>query len=696
MDAAARRVQEAVPAGPQRDAAIAQLTETVDNPPSTNPNYNPTSAQASRDPGINALEHMEGGLSERIARVHQRLSTEKAAVEDLQDLSLMNRTEHGVESPIAQILDEAEGLTSKEVVDARLRAHEVAITAPVDEEISKAQQRIQMLVDEVADVDPELFPHIRSETINKAMKAEGKVLGSKFDDLYGEIGERADAIGLQFTTLPVKKALLAAEKELGKAMRKLIPEDLRKLIDDYNDWESFAELRNLSQRLGVEGTVASKAGNRKVSRQIAKMKESVDDILTSIEEDALAQGRLNPHAVATPDQILLSEIADIPRDFKDANRQFGAFAERFRDGVAGKVLTPKTDPPVASATLDIFLHPGKGGKEAAESLVRAVEPIPGVEGSEGIAGAMQLAEDFLINKAFRAANNPKIGGLDAEKLTTFLDTWAGALSVLPARVRDRIKNVRSLQLSVDDLQIGRTASLVEFQKAATGMFLNGKPRRAVQGVMTSTNPVKGAAALKRAMGGDPDAEEGLLRLFMSEIYRKTITTNKSDVGPSAYFVQPEVFGNMLDEYGPVIRALSSEEHVKNLRKVHTMAANAASGRTPSLSMQKPKGEQGLLEGLSGTWAYMPIWSFKARVIRGGMDVARFMKNLDMGKSQALMDEAILNPTLMRDMLTRVTTANQWRLIKRYRTHLWTLGYRDDYPDEDPRTIPDQLKERGTK
>lgn len=600
-----------------------------------------STAQATRDPGLLDLENQLGNRSPRL---------------QLRLLAMREQGQRSVVEELARHVPEGD----KAIADAVIDAQAETLAHSLDESIAIAQNRVRRAI-EIGTRGQS--PEDIAETTRRVLEDEAEKALGPARQAYRALESEADRLGATFDATPIRDAIDDLKREATQAEGVALPADLVQrmkslglvegaedsgddLVDLFsvnattNEAVPFRELQGLNRRLNREIEAASRDPRARVSvRALSRLKAGVGRALDAVEES--------------------SEFPEIAREFRRVNAEFGAAAERFRSGAVGKVLEPQRNPPAASATMEFFFKQGRGAREAARAYKNAVR--------NSVDGA-RLMEDYIVARAAQAAFGPDGTG-NARRLQAFQRRYSAALNEFP-EAQSRVRSLAALQDAADARALERTQSIAEFQKSTAALFAKRPLRQAVDTLLKAKDPVAATRELKGQLGGDADALQGAARAVWDELFRRAQTHGDLGLGLSPY-LEPRTLRNLLDEFGPVIRELQGAEHIRNLDRIFDLAEIAFQGRIPRTARNQ---QRSILEGVPLGFVFNRIYGARTRVVRGALAAARVLENLDVGQANALLEEALVNPQLARDLLTRSPSPG---LIRRLRGNLVSLGYRVD-------------------
>jgi hypothetical protein len=665
MDLAAKTAQEQTSDIPR---ALRNIDE-ADELATAIPGLEASGAQATRDPGLLGLESATATDTSKL------------------NLQLQLSREQGQASVVTALADEVGDVASdREIASAVVEAQERAVAHALDEQIEISRRNIEAAVE--AGTGGRRSADI-SELARLELEREAESVFEPLSRQYDDIDAFADDIQATFDATPIRDAIVEVKKTSTRAEGIALPRDLVLSMEELgivsvapgakvigvggaeainladvtvkaNVPVPFRELRGLNRRLNREissARVSREAISKGSTRALGALKKGTKRVLDAVEDS--------------------SEFPELARNYRLTNDQFTAAAIRFREGVIGQVLEPQRRPPAATATMGFFFKSGKGAREAAQQYKAAAVDSPELTG---------LMNDYIVSEAWNAVSGPE-GKLHRRSLQVFIRKHGDALAEFP-EARDRVSRLDNLVSAADERGLAKTRGLAEFQEDVASTFTGSKDvRSAVNSILRSDDPVRAARELRTQLAGDPDAIEGAARVFWRELQRRALRHGDLGVGVNPY-LEPQTFTKLAEEFMPIIRVLHGEDHARRLQILVDGAELAFAGRIPKTARNV---QRSLTENLSAAFLYAQLPGTRVKVARGLVQIGRFFKNLDLGETSDLLESALVNRSIMRTLLTRVTKKNERLIIRRLRSHLFSLGHRATIEDD---TEPDS-RQGGT-
>jgi hypothetical protein len=644
----------------------------------------PSLIQAARgEPGLKAFEtRRTAGESPYAVAINkqlteQRARAQEAVAEELNDLAQLNRFEGGDGSLLARAVEtEPPSFDAKALVDAKLTARAEQAAGLMEEQIVESQRRVADFVSEQTHGGTSTN---FSAVLREGLEAEAERVFKPFDDVYNDLDDVAEAAGarVQNTELTASydKLLRRSTQAEGTGLPSDVERTLKTLTGKMKrpsrrtvgmgEYIPFKELRGLKRRVNREIRALSRQPEGRSSvASLMEVKHAINRTLDLTEDGASRIRFVEGEGASRKLVERPADAARIANTYVSNDRSFSEAAERFRKGVTGQILEPQRAPPAASATAGLYFRvgKGKGQLEAAESFLRASDSNPELR---------QLMDDYVVARAWEATNHPERGPVLAN-LRKFQRDHAEALGVFPESSR-KIQNLDSLVAEAEKRQLQKVASLKNWEHSAAGRWLQATdPSAAIRGAMK-----RGPGAMRQLLTqvGDAEGRRGVADIMWSEIQKRAV--RYGDLGPgTSLYVEPNAFHKLVNEYAPIIRVVQGQEQVTRLRRIAQMAEIAFQGKVPETARAQ---QRSLLEKAGNMplgWTYNRIYNLKTRLIRGGLYGLRWMARRDRGQIEALLDRALVDTQLSKDLLTEaVSEQAQKAVVRRLRGNLISLGYR---------------------
>lgn len=477
-------------AGGTVQGALRQADETTGQTAGTT--FQPTTAQATADPGITGLQRQTLSSDPRLAR---------RAGE--QDVAVSRQIEEATGPEGASVERRAQAETGQERLKAANVAEEQAAVQRV-QQAGVAQQeatgKLKGVQETLADsrgsgfkedaseaLDETIQQEVRAGTAEKtekfrAIDPEGKVevpesaeaLNEAAEEIVGELGRLSGREGIPADIIDDIKKLIP-EKEAGEAAEEIAP-------------LTFKELQDLRPRISDAIKAAQTAGNGRLAKNLEKIKDVVADEAQQLAKAGDEAGEAAQEAV---------------RFFKEE------FAPKFRTGEGEKFARAvKQDKNVPTKTAFKFIKPNEqGGRESAQQLKRILADAPNAE------DATKQVRNFFVGKFVDQTG----GVVSKEKVARFIARHSEALREFPEvrqeffQLRNKFGEAEKAVNETDRLLKEATAGAKETSEkvkalATTRFFLERDPVAAIKKVMGSDNAPTEMRKLLRETRRDPTGE----------------------------------------------------------------------------------------------------------------------------------------------------------------------------------------------
>jgi hypothetical protein len=265
------------------------------------------------------------------------------------------------------------------------------------------------------------------------------------------------------------------------------------------------------------------------------------------------------------------------------------------------------------------------------------------------------------------------GTFDPGKVQSWVDKHQEALAAFP-EVRDSFRAAGRAQEAVNDAVAARKAAMDDYQNSAARNFLSDDPVRAIGKAFQSGNPVRSFAELRRMIGDDPDALAGLQRAAVDHINKITKSTAEAgDTGLPLF--KSDAYQKFIRDNRPALEQIFPPEQVnmqvaiaRDLQRANRSIAGTklpGGSNTPQDLAGAAKhggGKSGLgsligAEIVGEAVGHITAPGFGGAILRGvatgGTLLANAMRSHGLQTVNDLVDEAMLNPRLARQLLERV-------------------------------------------
>lgn len=409
---------------------------------------------------------------------------------------------------------------------------------------------------------------------------------------------------------------------------------------DELDTFTFQDFKRFRERIGDEYRDRNRMlgpNKDRDMRILGGMRSQMDEFLQSFVNDA------DPG------------IAQNYRTFLD--EYYSSVIDRFEHGTAVKVTAADQTGYYRTQDEDVaalFFKPGADTNAADFNKIFRNSP-------DANAALEAAALDSLRDSAVRD------GVLDPRLLQTWIRNHASVLEQFPhlrSIVGDFSNATTAVQARMAQLEaradgIGRNMLVKELDRVAGG----GKTPELV--IQSALNDPRKMQALATRLRNQPEALDALKR-YIWEMARSGDTAAQT---------------GFLDRYEPALRVVLGQPHIDNLRTIN--AAMQMIERVPS-----PKGQPYDVNPMAGferaTGFSIPSAEARAFAVAGGRvapsfavttGFIRFFRSKQKAAQDALLQEALYDPDVARDLATLVNSQYMKpEVVRRLNTRLFILGY----------------------
>lgn len=345
-----------------------------------------------------------------------------------------------------------------------------------------------------------------------------------------------------------------------------------------------------------------------------------------------------------------------------------------RDGAQGPYAVP------ASTVPGKFFRPGPRGYEDAEALRKATSPE-----------IMLEVRDYALSTLRKAAERPD-GTLDPAKVETWKRQHADALRAIPEisfLVDTPVRASEAMELAA----VQRKQALEAFQDGAVARLLKiddpADISRTIGGLFSRQDAARQMALLRRQIGNDTEAKEGLKRGVVDHIMSRFIS-NMEAATTEQGVIRSDQFQTFVRQNVPALRQAGfSEKEINTLRAVandlqrsnRSLVAARIPGQSNTAQDTIAAGRDGAsllsriisaigpatASGAAGLTFGGPVTGLIG-IVGGGAVSA--MRKAGLEKVDDIIKDALLNPDRARLLLERFppkpTRREQFRIMERYR------------------------------
>jgi hypothetical protein len=617
------------------------------------PGFDPTSAQATGEPGLIALER----------------STVRKNPEAVNEFSLKQ-----AESTRA-LRDKLESAFDIEEAPAELQGR---LRQMIDDDIRKIDESTMQAVDRSETL-------IRESKVPQTRKRSGEIIRQAFEDETSEF--RLQANRLFDSVDPERQVTLditginKSAREVAKEIKKTPAEfpnagRILKFIQRLGKVEGAEDIISPEQvRTGQTFGLVEEAGQAVKPVSFEEVRNLRSDILTAI--------RGNPNA---NERRLLNQVLDgvessldsLSRDgrfpeaagrYETARAHYRAGVERLKQGEAGMMLK-KTGtgefkvPP--SQIVKSFFKSGKNAPEAAQGFIKAVGSRP---------AALRALEGEVTNSFLNASFNPKTGRFDIGKARRWQSAHSEALREFPSladKVDGLTRSQEGLQQIIDfDANRLRIIDQSSFSKfvgldADKALAMIGKDKKLTQAlVRTVKNDKSAMRSLQRSVWKNfTNSAEGRAESFYQEV-----------------MLNPQKMKQFMKENRAILQEVYTPRQLKFMDDLQKGAAILKRTEKPPIAGGSDTAQNLNLAKASATMAS------RAFAVKRGVlglpfvatefvlrNVAKGMQGLTENQLKGVMEEAMFNPEVMKTvrMLTRKGVDDKI-IARRMRAHVAALG-----------------------
>jgi hypothetical protein len=272
--------------------------------------------------------------------------------------------------------------------------------------------------------------------------------------------------------------------------------------------------------------------------------------------------------------------------------------------------------------------------------------------------AVELLQDYAA-ESLRDYAERADGSLDPAKYAKWMDNHADALRVFP-ELAEKFQTAADATRAIDLNAVARKEALEIYQKGVASKFIGSEPAQAVATALRSKDPAGAFRKLSDLIGSDADAKAGLQRAVVELMERRFIG---GDAG-----IKPAMFQRFVGENRAALSEVFSPEQmdaIDNLGadlKRWQSSVNSKLPGTPGTAADlhaAGEGKTSLLQLLLVEHA----GHVGGHVLGGGVlgwagglvgVVGLAMRKAGLGKIDALLTEAMLDPALAKTLIEKAT------------------------------------------
>ncbi len=472
----------------------------------------------------------------------------------------------------------------------------------------------------------------------------------KLDSTKANVSKSFDAVGDGAIDIASVKELIATElpryfREVGEQPNGR----LASLVDEINgqaqniesgtgfllDAEGQPIIREKPLTFKDVQAVRSKAldiaqsGDDMRSRAVAgKIAQSLDDSV----QLAVERGTIQP------DQYVQWEKARSLR--REQGRVFESAATPTKS-VLSKQPYGEFKVPESAVPSKYFKSGEKGAKEAVRNYKEVV-------------GNMDPLYRYAAN-SFREYATKADGSLDAAKARSWISRHSSALSEMP-ELKQTLSNIDQAQTFLNEKFGELKRSQAEVEKTALKQMLEVDPDMAISKMLSGANPIrKTRMTVEFLKQRDPEAVSGLRRGVIEHIKKLTVQDEK---------IKGQTLLNTINKLRPVMEksGLFSEAQIKGFEALYK-------DKKSELSIQNAKmaggsdtfQNQSVLSKLKniGTTSFLSTIPF-GKYLNA---VYPFIKEIPLAKFNSILEEALLDPRMARQLARKATAERMDRTVQ---------------------------------
>ena len=202
------------------------------------------------------------------------------------------------------------------------------------------------------------------------------------------------------------------------------------------------------------------------------------------------------------------------------------------------------------------------------------------------------------------------------------------------------------------------------------------PDQAITRLLASQNPVADMRGMSRLLEADPEAMEGLRRAFFDQLlFRMGVRESRP--------IAAEGIASRLDaaRNNPRVRLLMSEllspEQMDNLERMRqwsiVLGRSTQDEVRGSPTAQRLSAQQDALSATRTLAAILAPARTRTAAVLAGSPIGGMIQKIGQEGRERLLLDAMVDPTVARDLLTEVTPRTQDQLSRRLHAHLVSVG-----------------------
>lgn len=335
-------------------------------------------------------------------------------------------------------------------------------------------------------------------------------------------------------------------------------------------------------------------------------------------------------------------------------------------------------------------------KVAGNIFSNQIDAASRIEALRAAIGAKE-ADDVLTGYALDrvAKETVRDGVVDPKALERWRAKNADALKALPeldAKVKDTARLADDLAVQakskIKTLDDEQKSSVGPFLERSTGQPIGNDPKavdQAVGSMLTGKNAVDKLKALRRAIGGDPEATEGLKKAVVDHITNKFVKVTQGPAGEVKTLDAEPLLNFVRTNEDALIAAGISRAQINGMKALATEAAQSSALLRSAVATRKPgtlgditkkvlTGQpQSMLNRITLRQALVKGGLFGTSLMSGvghiqlvGDFILTALRNSGMEQVDDLVARAMLDPDLARTLVQKVTPKNEKIVTRRLR------------------------------
>ncbi len=696
--------------GAMQDPVATRQALDAAPPMATTPDGRPaglTAFQLTRDPGLQGAEQAAasgpaaGDFQARAAAQNDVNVGAIRGIADGADPSALPDAVRRQADETAALHDARVDQVSQRMADdlARIQAQADATRAGLGQRADQALQAIGG--DLPAGSDAQVGASLRAP-VAAAQRQEGAAASQ----MYDAVAPDGD---LALSVAPYKQAAAALAQEVTPSSAP--PPELRARLMNrlatMPDVVPYGEARDIQQQLSQGMRDAKASGDMAEHRRLSILRGGVEDSLSSAAADpwadfngvpatpAPADGAVgaaapdvggNVYTAAAPPELMPNFDADAAARLRAANAKAADNAARFRTAPGvGDIL--KSGPTAGTfrsgdnAVPSAIVKTGPAGADTAKAYLAAGGSPEALSDAAAFSLRQAAMKDGVLDPAAYAKWAKERQSFLSQIPDAAARFGAAADAAAAARAGGKALDAHLAQAAkvaehtVNDAAAARAAAIKANQDTVAGKFLGGAdPVRQVGTILKSSTAERDAAQLAQLTANDPAAWAGLRRAVADYILRDL----KGNAG-SATGLETALDGNRLQTFlrnsKPALRHIMDPGDVTALQSVANSLASSGLSKQRGVGLSAAPAPTSILQrfthelagmtlgGATGAGIGTALLGPAGGYVGGAMGAAmgkamQAAREAGIQTTDHLVSQALLNPALMRVLLTKATPQNQ--------------------------------------